>query len=58
MLHTWQRRCLKKIKNCIDGFVRLWLGAWGLSWLVAFPLLFVALPLARAFTRFWVEDPP
>lgn len=41
----------------IDGFGRLWLSAWGLSWLVAFPLLLVVLPLARAATRLWVEDP-
>jgi hypothetical protein len=42
----------------VDGFVRLWLGAWGLSWLVAFPLLLVVMPLARAATRFWVDEPP
>ena len=41
-----------------DGFMRLWLGAWGLSWIVAFPLLLAVLPLARALTRLWVDDPP
>lgn len=41
----------------IAGFVELWLGAWGLSWLVAFPLLLVILPLARAATRWLVEEP-
>lgn len=41
----------------IDGFWFLWLGAWALSWLVAFPLLLLVLPLARAATRLWVEDP-
>lgn len=41
----------------IDGFLKVWLGAWGLSWLVAFPLLLVVLPLARAVTRFWVNEP-
>ena len=42
----------------VDGFMRLWLGAWGLSWIVAFPLLLAVLPLARALTRLWVDDPP
>jgi hypothetical protein len=41
----------------IPGFVSLWLGAWALSWIVAFPLLLLALPAARAVTRRWVEDP-
>lgn len=41
----------------VDGFWSLWLGAWGLSWIVAFPLLLLVLPLARAATRLWVEDP-
>ena len=42
----------------VAGFAKLWLGAWGLSWLVAFPLLLVVLPLARAATSWWVEEPP
>jgi hypothetical protein len=41
----------------IEGFLPLWLGAWGLSWVVAFPLLLVVLPLARAATSWWVGDP-
>lgn len=41
----------------IPGFMSIWLGAWALSWLVAFPLLLLVLPLARAATRLWVEDP-
>lgn len=41
----------------IPGFLSLWLGAWALSWIVAFPLLLLALPAARAATRFWVEEP-
>lgn len=46
-----------KSVGLIDGFVALWLGAWGLSWLVAFPLLLVVLPAARAVARWWVEEP-
>jgi hypothetical protein len=38
-------------------FLRLWLGAWALSWLVAFPLLLVVLPLARTVTGWFVERP-
>jgi hypothetical protein len=52
LISTWRSVGL------IDGFLRLWLGAWALSWIVAFPLLLVALPLARAVTRFWVDEPP
>ena len=36
-------------------FARLWLGAWALSWVVAFPLLLVVLPLVRAATDRLVE---
>jgi len=36
-------------------FVHLWLGAWGLSWVVAFPLLLVVLPVVRAATDRLVE---
>jgi hypothetical protein len=41
----------------IQGFMPLWLGAWALSWIVAFPLLLLAMPAARALTRLWVEEP-
>lgn len=41
----------------IKGFMPLWLGAWGLSWLIAFPLLLFVLPLARSVTRWCVEEP-
>lgn len=40
-----------------ENLLRLWLGAWALSWLVAFPLLLVALPLARTVTDWLVERP-
>jgi hypothetical protein len=41
----------------VPGFLRLWLGAWGLSWIVAFPLLLVVLPIVRALTDRFVERP-
>lgn len=31
----------------------LWLSAWALSWLIAFPTLLVMLPLVRRLTRGW-----
>jgi hypothetical protein len=34
-----------------------WLQAWGLSWLVAFPALFVVLPIARKIVGVFVERP-
>ena len=52
LISTWRS------VGIIDGFARVWLGAWALSWVVAFPLLLVALPLARALTRFLVDEPP
>jgi len=51
LISTWRSVGL------ISGFVPLWLSAWGLSWIVAFPLLLVVLPLARALTRRWVDEP-
>ncbi len=35
----------------------LWLSAWGLSWLIAFPTLLVTLPLVRRLTAWMVESP-
>lgn len=39
----------------VPHFLRLWLGAWGLSWLVAFPTLLLVLPLVRRATAALVE---
>ncbi len=39
------------------GFLGKWLEAWGLSWLIAFPVLLVALPLVRRLTAIIVETP-
>ncbi len=36
-------------------FLQLWLGAWGLSWLIAFPTLLLVLPLVRKLTQLLVE---
>jgi hypothetical protein len=34
-----------------------WLDAWGLSWLVAFPVLLFVLPLVRRVVVLFVESP-
>ncbi len=39
----------------VPEFYSLWLGAWGLSWLVAFPTLLLVLPLVRKLTGLVVE---
>jgi hypothetical protein len=36
----------------------LWLGNWALSWLVAFPLTLVVLPIVRRLTAALVETAP
>lgn len=38
-----------------DGLVRTWLGAWGLSWLIAFPVLLFVLPVVRRLTAMFVD---
>ena len=39
------------------GFIRLWMGSWGLSWLIAFPVLLLVLPLVRRATAAVVRMP-
>jgi hypothetical protein len=38
-----------------DGLVMLWLGAWEVSWLIAFPTLLLILPLVRRIVSLLVE---
>ncbi|MFG1418857.1 DUF2798 domain-containing protein [Xanthobacter sp. V0B-10] len=38
-------------------FLAVWPGAWGLSWLVAFPTLLLVLPLVRRIVALVVEVP-
>lgn len=37
------------------GFFHLWMGAWGISWLIAFPTLLLVLPLVRKATAALVD---
>lgn len=39
----------------VPNFWQLWLSAWAVSWLVAFPSLLVALPLVRKLTAVLVD---
>jgi hypothetical protein len=42
----------------VPGLLHVWLGAWGLSWLVAFPTLLLVLPVVRRATDALVERHP
>ena len=37
-------------------FTQIWLHAWGLSWLIAFPVLLCVLPLVRRIVMAVVES--
>lgn len=37
------------------GFVAIWFSGWGLSWLIAFPTLLLALPVVRKATEALVD---
>lgn len=39
-------------------FLPIWLSAWGISWVIAFPTLLVVLPLVRRLTALLVDMPP
>lgn len=38
------------------GNLDIWVSAWGMSWLVAFPVLLGVLPLVRRIVRVLVEE--
>jgi Protein of unknown function (DUF2798) len=40
-----------------DGLFMKWMGAWGISWLVAFPTVLFVLPLVRKVVATFVEAP-
>ncbi|NNH26983.1 DUF2798 domain-containing protein [Acinetobacter terrestris] len=44
-------------KGLVDGFFSLWLHVWSLSWLMAFPLILVVLPLVRRFLMLFMAKP-
>jgi hypothetical protein len=40
----------------VPGFVALWLSAWALSWVVAFPTMLLVMPLVRKATAALVRQ--
>jgi hypothetical protein len=44
-------------KGWSDQFISLWLHAWSMSWLMAFPLILVVLPLVRRTLMKFVDVP-
>ena len=41
----------------VNGLLHIWMGAWALSWIIAFPTLLLVLPLVKSATGFVVEKP-
>lgn len=41
----------------VPDVARIWLGAWGISWLIAFPTLLLVLPVVRRITAALVMPP-
>ena len=39
----------------VDNFFSMWLSAWGLSWLIAFPVIFIVLPFVKKLTAVFVN---
>ncbi|WP_334136355.1 DUF2798 domain-containing protein [Acinetobacter schindleri] len=44
-------------KGWSDQFISLWLHAWSMSWMMAFPLILVVLPLVRRTLMKFVDVP-
>ncbi|MDT9001463.1 DUF2798 domain-containing protein [Paucibacter sp. APW11] len=40
----------------VPDLLQRWLGAWGISWLVAFPVLLAVLPLVKRLTALLVRQ--
>lgn len=51
--------CLNLLMNkgLIEGFIGIWLRTWSISWLMAFPIILVMLPLVRNFLMKFVAIP-
>jgi Protein of unknown function (DUF2798) len=48
---------IARVRGVGTGFVEAWLPAWGLSWLVAFPVLLAIMPLVGRVVGLLVEPP-
>lgn len=47
--------CTLKTNGLAEDLPHIWLSAWGLSWLVAFPTLLLILPFVRKLTALIME---
>jgi hypothetical protein len=44
-----------RVNGLADFSTGVWMQSWGLSWLVAFPALFLVLPIVRRIVGMFVE---
>ena len=49
--------CTLSAVDITNKFFLIWMGAWGLSWMAAFPTLLLILPVVRKITAAIVETP-
>ncbi|WP_371133345.1 DUF2798 domain-containing protein [Pseudomonas sp.] len=47
--------CTLSTVEITSKFFRIWMGAWGLSWVAAFPTLLLILPVVRKLTAAIVD---
>jgi Protein of unknown function (DUF2798) len=48
---------IARVRGIGDGFLADWASAWGLSWLVAFPVMIAITPVVRRLVSRVVEMP-
>jgi Protein of unknown function (DUF2798) len=46
-----------RVRGNGPGFIDAWLPAWGLSWLIAFPVMMLVTPVVRRIVGVLVETP-
>ncbi|TCB50925.1 DUF2798 domain-containing protein [Acinetobacter sp. ANC 4779] len=44
-------------KGLMEGFIYKWITAWSLSWLIAYPLILIFIPIVRRFLMLITVDP-
>lgn len=57
IIMTFIVSCISTLRSM--GFehflIQTWISAWGISWLIAFPVLLLVLPIVRKITMFIVQ---
>lgn len=46
-----------RVMGFAEGFFAMWRGAWVLSWVIAFPVMVVFLPVVKRAVSLFVEQP-